>query len=1006
MSNDNYTKLLSLLRELFQLDKPELDFGFYRVMHAKDVEITKFLDEDLLPQVKEVLAEVEDTGRAELEAQLEEAKAKAQEVGVEPDEAPEVVKLKERLEGESVDLDAIERDVYNLLHRFFSRYYYEGDFISQRRHNKNGAYAIPYDGEEVTLYWANKDQYYIKSSEDFRDYSFQLADGKEGEDPKRAHFRLRDAVEGEHGNVKEQESKERAFVLCEHDPIKEEDGELIIEFEFRPPRPSDGESDKAPNKKALREAAVERISELVGKEFKSWDPGLTRPHKLADGSESDKSVIEAQLERYTQKNSYDYFIHKDLGGFLRRELDFFLKAEVMQLDDIEEKSNVGVEQYLAKLKAIRRIGGKIIEFLAQLEDFQKKLWLKKKFVTETSWCITVSEISDDFYEAIAVNKDQVSEWIDLYGLGEETEDTPELGSVPFTNPPSVDFLQANPTLVIDTRHFDREFTERLLASFDDLDELTDGVLINSENFQALNLLQVRYREQVKCIYIDPPYNTRTDEFVYKDGFLHSSWATMMRDRVSLGRLFLNAQAAQFVSLDDGELAVFQQLLDDCFGRENRIQLNVWQKKYRPTGNAPIVSAHEYVIAYAKKYSELETYGIAPTAEQLEKYKNPDNDPRGRWRLDNSGEKTYLDDLLRRGRKPWTWWEWKDCGDYAKAATQVGDVLGAAKDSQAFSYPKPLGVIERVHQIANVNSLTLDYFAGSGTTGHAVINLNREDGGKRKFILVEMGDYFDTVLLPRIKKVTFSPEWKDGRPKRAATEEEAQRSPRIVKVLRLESYEDTLNNLVLRRDSAQEDLLEDPEAKKLREEYMLGYMLEVESRDSPSLLNQRAFIDPDKYELKVKPPGSDASALREVDLQETFNYLLGLRVVSQSTTDHFDATFERDGEDRLVVKEGKLKPSKKGKWWFRRSEGETDDGHKTLVIWRNRPGGDTAEGLEQDNAVLSAWFEKLALSSADSEFDQIYVNGDNNLENSRSTEDTWKVRMIEEEFLRLMFEGDE
>jgi adenine-specific DNA-methyltransferase len=312
----------------------------------------------------------------------------------------------------------------------------------------------------------------------------------------------------------------------------------------------------------------------------------------------------------------------------------------------------------------------------------------------------------------------------------------------------------------------------------------------------------------------------------------------------------------------------------------------------------------------------------------------------------------------------------------------------------------------VHQIANVNSLTLDYFAGSGTTGHAVINLNREDGGKRKFILVEMGDYFDTVLLPRIKKVTFSPEWKDGRPKRAATEEEAQRSPRIVKVLRLESYEDTLNNLVLRRDSAQEDLLEDPEAKKLREEYMLGYMLEVESRDSPSLLNQRAFIDPDKYELKVKPPGSDASALREVDLQETFNYLLGLRVVSQSTTDHFDATFERDGEDRLVVKEGKLKPSKKGKWWFRRSEGETDDGHKTLVIWRNRPGGDTAEGLEQDNAVLSAWFEKLALSSADSEFDQIYVNGDNNLENSRSTEDTWKVRMIEEEFLRLMFEGDE
>src|SRR5690606_7165910 len=93
-----------------------------------------------------------------------------------------------------------------------------------------------------------------------------------------------------------------------------------------------------------------------------------------------------------------------------------------------------------------------------------------------------------------------------------------------------------------------------------------------------------------------------------------------------------------------------------------------------------------------------------------------------------------------------------------------------------------------------DSIILDYFAGSGTTGHAVINLNREDGGQRKFILVEMADYFDTVLLPRLKKVTFSPEWKDGKPKRMATAEEAERGPRIIKVIRLESYEDALNNL--------------------------------------------------------------------------------------------------------------------------------------------------------------------------------------------------------------------
>ena len=121
----------------------------------------------------------------------------------------------------------------------------------------------------------------------------------------------------------------------------------------------------------------------------------------------------------------------------------------------------------------------------------------------------------------------------------------------------------------------------------------------------------------------------------------------------------------------------------------------------------------------------------------------------------------------------------------------------------------------------VSSVTLDYFAGSGTTGHAVINLNREDGGRRHFILVEMADYFDTVLLPRIKKVTYTPEWKDGKPKRMATAEEAERGPRIVKVIRLESYEDSLNNIVFDEAAGQQAMQFD--------DYLLRYMLKWEAR---------------------------------------------------------------------------------------------------------------------------------------------------------------------------------
>jgi adenine-specific DNA-methyltransferase len=314
---------------------------------------------------------------------------------------------------------------------------------------------------------------------------------------------------------------------------------------------------------------------------------------------------------------------------------------------------------------------------------------------------------------------------------------------------------------------------------------------------------------------------------------------------------------------------------------------------------------------------------------------------------------------------------------------------------------------------------LDYFAGSGTTGHAVINLNREDAARRSFILVEMGEYFDTVLLPRIKKTTFAPAWTNGKPKRLSTAEEAERSPRIIKVIRLESYEDALNNLELRRSPVQRSLLDTAEARgadKLREQYMLRYMLDVETRGSQSLLNVQAFMDPTAYKLKVKRPGTDETREVHVDLLETFNWLIGLTVQHIASPQTFSAAFQRDSEKRLQIK-GRLKqvdasadaPPKAGgkkSWWFRTVTGTTPDGRKTLIIWRKRPGGEAAEGIEQDNLVLDEWFTKQGYSSKDREFGLIYVNGSNNLENLKLPDDTWKVRLIEGDFHRLMFDTED
>ena len=429
--SQRYEKLKTLLKELFQLDQPDLDFGIYRVLHAKSAEVSKFLDEDLLPQVRAAFGQYRTADKFEIEKDLATAVAQARGLGVDPETTQKVKDLRARLESEAVDIGALESEVYDHLFGFFRRYYSEGDFLPKRVY-KPGVYAIPYEGEEVTLHWANKDQYYIKTSEYLRDYAFRLRPHDEKK-LLRVHFRLADVAEGEQGNVKAAEGKDRVFILAApgesgHDFIAEEDGEqgkeLVIRFEYRPATITDWPEEdregkkKPPVQKDLSEHATRRILAANGNVSMEWTTELSKAHVMANGDEADYSRLEAHLKRYAARNTFDYFIHKDLGTFLRRELDFYIKNEVMHLDDVETESAPRVEQYLSKIKVIRKIAGKIIDFLAQLEDFQKKLWLKKKFVVETRYCITVGSIPEAFYAEIAKNEAQREEWVNLLGIDE------------------------------------------------------------------------------------------------------------------------------------------------------------------------------------------------------------------------------------------------------------------------------------------------------------------------------------------------------------------------------------------------------------------------------------------------------------------------------------------------------------------------------------------------------------------------------------------------------------
>ena len=1020
--SQNLEKLKILLAELFQLDQAELDFGIYRIMNTKREEIVRFLDRDLLPQVREAFQAYEAENRGAVEAELAEAIEKAKELGVDPETTQKVKEIRAQL-AQAVDVTALENEVYSHLYNFFRRYYQEGDFISLRRY-KEGVYAIPYEGEEVKLYWANHDQYYIKTSEYLRNYTFKLPSGK------RVHFKLVEA-DTDKDNNRAPNGNERRFILSQEQPLAEENGELVIRFEYRP------HPDKA-KQADLNAAAVDRIlTKTTG--FDKWRRELAslRPTE----KNPNRTLLEKHLTDYTARNTFDYFIHKDLGGFLRRELDFYIKNEVMHLDDVESETAPRVEQYLSKIKAIRRIAHKLIDFLAQIENFQKRLWLKKKFVVETQYCVTLDRVPEELYPEIAANDAQREEWVRLFAIDEITGDLTTPG---YSRPLTVDFLKANPYLVLDTRHFSEDFKRRLLASFDDLDEQTDGLLVHGENFQALNLLLERYRGLVQCIYIDPPYNTGNDEFIYRDRYQHSSWNAMVDHRLALAKAFLNRFGAIFVSVDDNEQAHLRLLMDELYGKNNLITSMVWEGGLKNDSRFTSVS-QDYIVSYVLDREELASAdrrwrtrkeGIDEIYKQVEKLKQEYGSD---WPAISSALKEWYRQLPKShpayAHKHYSWVDekgvyfpdnisWPGGGGpryevlhpktgkpvvvplrgwgFAKPETMEqairegrvhfgpdetsvpnikrylheteGQVLPAVfyKDRRAafkelrdilggdgFANPKDPYILGKlIEASADNDAWILDFFAGSGTTGHAVINLNREDGGRRKYILVEMGEYFDTVLVPRIKKVVYSKDWKDGKPV------SREGSSHMFKYIRLESYEDTLNNLELRRTEVQQRLLEEHPA--FREDYMLRYMLEVESRGSASLLNIERFEDPFSYKLDIATGTAGETKPTVVDLVETFNYLIGLRV---KTIDHI-------GGVRVVT-------------------GTNPQGERVLILWRNTK--------ELDNDKLDDWFKRQGYNTRDQEFDIIYVNGDNNLENLKKPDQTWKVRLIEEEFLRRMFD---
>ena len=581
-------KFQLLLRDLFQFDNTDLDFGVYRIMNLRRDKVQKWLDEDLPARTAEILQGSGMTADDDLSHRLEAVRAQLLEMdpgGVDEDgnilnealkniaKGKEYLRLKEQYDrAPSRSARDLETLVFNYLYDFFSRYYDAGDFISKRRRSfaadGRDTYAIPWDGDEVVLYWANKDQYYIKTGERFTHYRWH---SEVGGRTFTIEFRLTDA-DLPANNIRDSKKK---FHLLLPDKVewRESDTTLILPFQYRALTEHEDASLVGTQESKLREsvakqtiATLQQLLVVVG--VQDLVTALMAPKRDLSGQQVlDKEgnavpLLRHHLSRWAVKNESDFFIHKNLRLFLVSELDYFLKTVVLNIDNLLAAGEQRAEPNFRLLEAVKRLGTEIIDFVAQLEEFQKSLFEKKKLIVETSWCWTLDRIpdcvKDEVYAAILSNDRQWEAWEELYKLSQ----WPPNLSAPA--PRTREFLDANPFMMFDSGlrtiegspAYPSSLVDCILGATDNLEEQIDGTLIHSENLQALNFLHSKFRTEVDCNYIDPPYNTGPSEILYKNTYKHSCWASMLNDRTAAAMKLLSPKAVKIAAIDDNEVNDF------------------------------------------------------------------------------------------------------------------------------------------------------------------------------------------------------------------------------------------------------------------------------------------------------------------------------------------------------------------------------------------------------------------------------------------------------------------
>jgi adenine specific DNA methylase Mod len=725
---------------------------------------------------------------------------------------------------EKIKDDKEREELYQKLYTFFESYLNETGtpFFSQTPFYKNLYEKVYSEREDVTLFWKTQRLYYVKTEATYStvnnleidelkfDFDASNIEHKKSNEKKELEFYLTDATNerltfkvfysdnsrAKYDKIKEylgQDSPDavRKFIAENYEKIKQPNIKVVknnLKREgLKTKTLQDAllfyNNDDALNSVTI-EFAISKIDDMLAY------AEVNNLYKVTE------DVLKKAFAVYKKQNEVDYFIHKDAEAFLKEQFDLFMYQQLFGDNNLYNEWKAERIEYIQKIK---QIAYKVIEYIAKFEEELKAIWNKPKFVRNSNYVLTLNKLANNV-ELIKkiINhagwKKQVEEWKELW---KEWQD--ENGNVTkkewkeFEKAATVqakDIIKNNKFnenykyLPIDTKHFD-ELKFEILGHFENLENYLDGVLIKSDNYQALNTILLKYRERVDLIYIDPPFNTG-DDFDYKDKFQDSTWTTLMNNRLELSKGILSRRGNIFLHLDYNANFLGRILLNKHF--ENRFQSEIAYKRTPGHQLATGLDAMMDNIFWYSKTNEFiynQFYQELSEEEINEKFPYIENGTNRRYnhqKLEKSSN-SYSKGEIRiiQGKKiktniGWIWTQktfderlkknpncifWTENGrprykEYAdeyngrKLGNLWDDVtLISSNSGEAlfFQTQKPEHLIYRIiKQSTNSDSIAVDYFSGSGTTIAVAHKL------KIKWVGIEVGDHYYSKIIPRMKKV--------------------------------------------------------------------------------------------------------------------------------------------------------------------------------------------------------------------------------------------------------------